>query len=252
MSTPNILELKSKLDNVYRAARDGLSDVDFEKTPQHLIVVALCCRMIELAEVFLSLMGKKGAISALPGIVRSLLEAYADLINLKNDPRYLAQMKSSFYRMKKKIAHSSLCSSQENPYLAPICDEVDVETLLQEIDDEIEECIAEGAAKRFTIEDKFSKAGLVNEYQSVYVLLCNHAHNNIFELERRHIEICEKRLTIHLFSETKPEELYGLVDIVGACLVGTLHHVCEMMGTEAPIAADEALDDLRRLYSRSI
>jgi len=251
MAAPSVSDLKSKLTQVYLIASAALSDINFEKIPQHLIVVALCCRIIEIANAFLSLIDKKGGLSVLPGMVRSLLEAYADLINLKNDEGYLAQMALSFHLTQKKIARFSSVGSTGNRYLSSVSDELDVEERIKEIEDEISKCIGEDAVARFTIEQKFRKAGLIDEYQSVYVLLCNHAHNNIYELERRYIKISENRLTIQILSETRPKELYGLVDIMGACLVGTLHHVCEMREVEVTGSANEALDDLRRLYSPS-
>ncbi|RME58190.1 hypothetical protein D6779_07015 [Candidatus Parcubacteria bacterium] len=251
MGNSSVSELKNKLEKVYQIVSNELSGIGFDKTPQHLIIVALCCRILELIHAFLLLMENNGSMAALPGIVRSLLEAYADLINLKNDERYLAQMELAFHLTRKKIAQFSAGGSTGNPYLVSVSDEVDLEKCIKEIEGQISNCKEEGAMAHFTIEQKFRKAGLIDEYQSIYVLLCDHAHNNIRQLERRHIEIFGNRLTIHLLSETKPEELYGLVDVVGACLVGALHHVCEMRGAEVPRSADEALAELRKLYSPS-
>jgi len=229
-----------------------LSKVSFDKTCQHIIIAALCCRILEIAHSFLQLLDKEGSLAVLPSISRGLLEAYADLINLIRDKNYLSQMEILFYKHKKKIALFSKNVEGDNSYLSAILDEVDIEKVIQEAEDEMSRCKSEGAFDNFNIKKKFERADLLNEYQSIYPLLCLHTHNNVYELERQHIMIENEKISLLLLEKNEPNRVYGLVDIIGALLVGTLQHVCEMTEQkELMHPANDALERLRLLYAPS-
>ncbi len=157
----------------------------FDKThPQHLHVIALYGSILELSSSII-LLTKDGPKTALPIILRSLLEAYVDMLNLCADPRYGYVLEVSAEKSWLKLLRAA--ADGQNPYL----EKVSATSNLQEnikLHEQRLAAMQEKGGKVLKIEDKFKLVGLAHEYATIYAELCSHSHNTLQALRGRHIE----------------------------------------------------------------
>lgn len=80
------------------------------------------------------------------------------------------------------------------------------------------------------VSDRFSKAGLKNQYQSVYWVLCLHTHNNMSALEDRHIEKQGDAYKVVLFKEEDPKDLIRYFDTLSEVLIDSSTRIHRLLG----------------------
>lgn len=181
----------TKFKEIYDLALYKLKEVTFDKDHAwHRALVALYCSIVEYSETTIFLIDNN-RIVGVPHIIRSLLEAHVDLLNLASDQKYGYFMEANYkYEWLKLLKEAQ---KRKNPtlvdlYLNPSIDidkEVKkVESMLQEYKD--------NGARPLNQFQKFEKAGLEGSYRSIYNLLCSESHNNLRALIHRHISINEK------------------------------------------------------------
>ena len=165
-------------------------------------IIALYGSIIELTGSCIILVDKK-MISAVPILLRSILEAYVDLINLINDPKYAHNLEVSY--LKEWLRLLQQAKKGKNQYLKQISE---ADTLDDSIKDwtEQKEKLNKDGYKALTKENKFKLAGLEDEYYSIYNSLCSDSHNNLRSLMGRHIEFDDEEFSLVFYKDYSLED----------------------------------------------
>lgn len=104
--------------------------------------------------------------------------------------------------------------------------------------------------KELEVRERFDKAGLTDLYESVYPMLCQHSHNNLNVIEKRHLVETDGTVTVSYFRPSEKEHNLLLIDTIAGVLVDSTAQVFSLLG----IGLDKLsklttkLDELRALY----
>lgn len=170
---------------------------------QHLYLVSLYCRIIELTHSCTILMKEK-IISGVPIILRTVLETFADLKNLSDDEKYLNFMKAGYLKEWLRIFQEA--KDGNNPYLGKISQIENLKQVYAEHETELQNLKKKRYAPLSHYE-RLEKAGMVNEYRSVYNFLCSHSHSNIRSLYDRYTNITGDNFTVICYKEPKQHDI---------------------------------------------
>jgi hypothetical protein len=175
-----------------------------KKHPWHRNLVALYCSLIEYSDSLIFLSDKEKSIGV-PVIFRGLLEAYVEFKNLAEDKAYGHHMEASYSKEWLKVIQEA--SKQQNDFLADIAQDPLLEGQIREHKEKLEKLKANGYSP-LTQFGKFDRAGMADEYRSIYNFVCAHSHNNIRALIDRFFLIDEKAgdFELALFRGVEPGE----------------------------------------------
>ncbi|MGM0988799.1 MAG: DUF5677 domain-containing protein [Pseudomonadota bacterium] len=149
-----------------------------KKHPWHRSLVALYGALIEYSDSLIHLVEYKKPV-AIPVIFRSLIEAYVDFKNLAEDRRYGYHMEASYAKEWLRVLENA--DGSGNPYLAEIGEDPQRAAQVQEQSEKLAQLKANGF-EPLSHFSKFQRAGMAEEYRSIYNFLCSHSHNNIRSL----------------------------------------------------------------------
>ncbi len=188
--------------------------------PQHLSALCVYCTLIELARSELTLL-ENGDVTAMPAVLRTIFEAYADLRAILEDPDYYKNMYATFLEEKFRFLRN-VERSASNPFLIPIAGRLDVKSELVKLEQERQEHKSAGRPPLSTAA-RFRAAKLEHEYESMYWLLCLEGHNNMSALDDRHIEKTGDEFEVLRFKDAGPDDLVRLLDALAAVVTdGTI------------------------------
>jgi hypothetical protein len=177
-------------------------NLKFDKQhPWHRNLIALYLSLIEYSDSLICLVENEKSI-AIPLIFRSLLEAYVDFKNLAENQTYGYYMDAS--NAKQWIKFLEEASKNKNAYLALTASEPNLTTVIQEQNTLLSERSAKGY-KPLSIFEKFEKAGMTEEYKSIYNNLCTYSHNNINSFTERFFVINEAKNDFEIVLFKDPE-----------------------------------------------
>jgi hypothetical protein len=162
-----------------------IGNAKFDKlNSTHRTIMALYATIYEQVEAAIVLYEAKRYNGAIL-ILRPILEANVDLINLITHPGYVGFLEwEHAEQLRKLISHGI---GGKNPFLQGYADNPLANRRHKELKKEIKALEAKGYGKQLILQ-KFKKAGMEEEYQSAYNMLCSESHNNIRSLNERHIE----------------------------------------------------------------
>jgi hypothetical protein len=161
-------------------------EIRFDKSQAlHSHVMALYGSIIELTGSSIILVDRK-LIAGVPILLRAILEAYVDLLNLVRDPKYGYQLHFGYVKEWLKLLDEAKTGKSE--YLMAISKDAALDGTIAEWKAQKDKLEAAGY-KGLTIEGKFKAAGMEKEYRSIYNSLCSDSHNNLRSLIGRHIEV---------------------------------------------------------------
>jgi hypothetical protein len=233
MSVPGLIDAKL-LPLLRTVAADSVRDAALfrfdKRDPQQLTAICVYSSILELSQGQLALI-ESGQTTALPVVLRSLLEAYADLRALLEDPEYHKRMYASFLDEKIRFLRN-VSRSTANPFLFGVSQGMDVAAEISNLEEEIEPFRKEGRGPLKTHE-RFSSGKLQHEYQSIYWLLCLEGHNNMSALDDRHIEKEGDDYHVVLFRAADPADLVRALDALATVLIDGATSIHGMFGTEA-------------------
>lgn len=243
---------KAKLQAVeayYRKSLDMLLDcaksLTFDGTHRlHVSTVSLYGSILELSSSLIPLLESEHY-SSIPVILRSILEAYVDLENLCKDPTYgySLEIKSLI----ENIKFLKEARNEKNVYLGIIAEAPDFEERLSKLETEKSRLIGFGY-KDLNKFERFSKAGLENEYKTVYNWLCCASHNDYRILSERHLEAHEQGIKINYFKEADYQELETFIGVASELLLRASIAIHTLLGSDqkAELALlRKELDELR-------
>ena len=141
----------------------------------------LCLSVGEGYRALIALLSSRGQ-SYAPVVLRAMFEAVADLKILCEDSEHLEQMQ--FVNAKQYLRTFREFRDDE----AAAIDAAGKQMLdaAVAIEQAIHDQLRSVERTRFSIRDKFERAGMRDLYRSVYAYLCSFSHNNINTLRQRH------------------------------------------------------------------
>lgn len=196
------------MDDYKQEITDAITYAEYlkfdKKHPWHRNLIALYCSLIEYSDSLIHFVENEKSIS-IPLVFRGLLEAFVDFKNLSEDKTYGYHMEASYSEEWLKVIREA--SQTENAFLAAIGEDPTLGAQIKEHENKLSELKEKGYSglKQF---QKFNKAGMVDEYRSIYNFVCSHSHNNIRSLIDRFFIINEEEndYEMALFRETSPRE----------------------------------------------
>ncbi|HDZ07738.1 DUF5677 domain-containing protein [Pseudohongiella sp.] len=209
---------------------DHFQHIRFDKKHAwHRSMILLYCTIIEYADSIYVLVTQQNSVS-LPIVTRSILEAFVDLMNLCDDPSYGNHLQADDIKEWLRVAKEAQTTS--NPYLKEMVDADGFDVQVIQWEDEFKALGHEGFRPLNQI-TKFEKAGLANEYRSVYNFLCVHTHNNLRALHERHIEISDDKrdFNIVIFHDFDPKLIEQYIPLVCRCIIECSIKVHATIGT---------------------
>lgn len=189
--------LKNTLDKII----EYLYELTFNKNnKQHRYLIFLYCRIVELTQGCRVLIEKK-IISAVPILLRTVLETFADLKNLSNDGNYINSMDASDLYEWLRIFKEA--ESGDNEYLKLISKMENFKQTYAEHETELNK-LKEKQIVPLNNFERFKKAEMLDEYRSVYNSLCCDSHSNIRSLLKDYTNINKNDFTVLCFKDPDP------------------------------------------------
>jgi hypothetical protein len=222
-------QCEDTLASVLGLAMHFLNTLSFNrKDPQQLYSVCLYTRLVEIAGGCKALI-EKNALVGIPIFLRSIFEADIDLANLMKCRDYSKRMYASFLKEKLRLTKEA-ASSKPNPFLTAVRASRNHAEDLKETQDEIDR-LAAGKHGPLDIRSRAELAGKIDEYLSVYNMLCLDTHNNIRSLEDWHLEVVSlDDYHVVPFKQTKADLVHHLSAISGIILLQT-KALADFLGT---------------------
>lgn len=178
-------------------------EIRFDKThPLHRTVIALYGSILELTGSSILLVDNR-LITGVPVLQRAILEAYVDLVNLTDSPKYGYYLEVSYLKEWLKILEEAKIG--KNEYLKSITDEPSLDETIAKWRSEKKKLEIEGYSA-LRIDQKFSRAQMGKEYKSVYNMLCSDSHNNMSALIKRHVEREKGDFSIVFYKAYTPDD----------------------------------------------
>ena len=189
------------------------------KDSQQLYSVCLYTRLFELASGCKALL-EKNALVGIPIFLRSMFEADIDLINLMKSKDYPERMYASFLKEKLRLT-KEVASSTPNPFLTTVREKRNPMEDLNETQIKFDQLVANNNGP-ISIRERAESADKLNEYLSIYNMLCLDTHNNIRSLEEWHLEMsAPDNYQAVAFKQTKMDLVHHLSAIPGILLAQT-------------------------------
>lgn len=243
-------ELVEHLEKIYSEVLHCTGQLKFARNhPQQLYCICLHGTVLETASACLALL-KANECSALPALLRSLLEAYVDLVNLCRCPEYIFRMQAAFLSEQSRVLKVAIESGDSNPYLEALAAAEGVYDHAQKVEKELRDLKGRGLGP-LKIKERFEGAALTEMYESIYALLCQHSHNNLNILERRHLEISGDDHRVAYFQPWNREALLPYVDTIAGALVDSLRNLMSVLDVQKEISSEgveKCLASLRSTY----
>jgi hypothetical protein len=189
---------------VFHAATEEMASFKFDryKTVDRTIA-ALYATIYEEVDTAICLYDAKKYTGA-QLILRPLLEANVDLAAIIKDPGYLDVMEASHDHEWLRFLRNGYKGT--NPFLQTFWNNIDVKNEIAAIEGRLD-VYKRNRVWRLSVSERFARADMTQEYESIYNELCCHTHNNLRSLVRRHIEIDDNKSTFRLvINATPPEE----------------------------------------------
>lgn len=153
--------------------------------PTDRYLIAMLLAVTDYARGVIALGDAKTTV-AMPGAVRSALDAYVDIANLCDHANYWKHLEAADANSWSKVLQAA--SRPDNPYLKAIRESESLSAGRSNYADRLKELSSLGISK-LDIGERFQKAGLKNEYESAYSLMSAEAHNNVSHLLSRYFDV---------------------------------------------------------------
>ncbi|MFH1077414.1 MAG: DUF5677 domain-containing protein [Pseudomonadota bacterium] len=221
------MEIKEYLGELHDRCLELLSGLQFDKHHRlHFGLVSLYSSLLEFVGCILILMNNKGKLGVRP-LFRTFLEAYVEFHNLAQDPKYGYFIEANDLKEWLKVLKEA--RDTQNPYLAEISALPNLDSIIAKDEREFEELKNKGY-EPLSIYSKFERAGMVEEYRSLYNFLCTETHSNKRALIDRHAEFGNDDYELVVYKNQSDESFLSVLDYAAGFLVSAtirLHEVLE-------------------------
>jgi len=208
----------NKVKNILEISKSTMPKLGFKFSDQtQTYAVALWGTIMEYAASLLKLIDEKST-WGIESLLRTMVEAYFDLINLSHIVNYDKRMEMNYYIEANKL-EKERHQNPKNEYLSIIDDHsaMDFESQIQKLK-EI------GIQGKTSIFEKMKLANSENIYRSVYWILSQQGHNNLIALVDRHIITDQNGQPsgIEFFRPKKEQNIIVILDSTAGMLTASM------------------------------
>lgn len=237
-------EIFRYLNKEIEAVSDLASELKFNSThPLHQHVISLYGSIVELSssvkELYVAC-----HYSAIPVVLRTILEAFVDLRNLCKDPKYGYSL--TINSSNESIRFLKAAKDDENVYAEMISRDPNIDVHISNYEKQVESLKAKGS-KGLNIREKFDEAGMLDEYLTIYNMLCAATHNDIRALRARHIVIEKDSFSLEFFKQEDSETMYEFLGITSELLLRATYEVHALLGSKKVEELQSLRDDLNKI-----
>lgn len=221
---------ESVLESVLGLAFHQLDALRFNRRDaQQLYAVCLYSRLLELASACKAVL-EKNTLVGVPMLLRAMFEADIDLTNIMKSSDYPKQMYASFLEQKIRLTREA-ASSKSNPFLADVRRYRNLRDDIDEAQNELD-VLKEEKNGPINMRCRAELAGKLDEYLTVYNVLCLDTHNNIRSLENWHLDmVSDDDYQAVAFKMTKVD-LLNYVSSISRILLVQSKALADFLGTE--------------------
>lgn len=190
--------------------------IEFDKKQSlHFNLVALYGSLIELSSCIIILLENNGKIG-IPSIFRTFLETYVEYHNLVTDSNYGYFMEASHCDYLIKLI--SEAKKGNNPYFGENHDWSKFDAWFEATKTQLHE-LKKKRYEPLKIKEKFIKANMEEEYNSLYNYLSADSHCNIRALITRHAEVNENDFKVVYYKNEPIENFINYIVTTAELLV---------------------------------
>ncbi|EED33279.1 hypothetical protein NOR53_1654 [gamma proteobacterium NOR5-3] len=181
-----ITDVLANLQSHLECSEAHIKDIRFDKRhADSLYGVALYLSILELS-TSAHVLCAADRISGIEILLRTLLEAFVDLTNLRNDPRYSWNIEAADIEQWLIVMRKARAGG--NPHLAGLASQPGFDANLKAKSERLAELKRNGYPP-LKVNKRFATAGLKDQYDSLYNQLCTEGHNNIRAMTSRHFQV---------------------------------------------------------------
>lgn len=216
-----------RLEDVFRRVLEESRKLRFDRSHAQQVYAA-CMHAAVLAQFSAALtLLKEGKNDSVPGILRDLLETYADLVNLCHCPEYVVRIQTAYLAKQGRVLRLAEKLSLTNPAVRRLAGD----RALREAYEKTAHRLAE--YERFglgvlPIRDRFERAGLAALHDSVYATLAIFSTHNLTDLPSRFLEDSEGHQQIAALKPWQSELLEGFLHTLAGVLVDAYRRVVRL------------------------
>jgi hypothetical protein len=217
-----------------------------KKDIRQLYLIGLYGSIIELTGCLIVLTDNK-CWTGIPPLFRSLLETYVEFDNLYRNEEYVFYMDASFLNQWLNILENA--KQNENPFLRDIAKSDMLDSQIKEHSDKLE-YLKQRGFHPLHIFERFERAGLKNEYKSIYKLDSGHAHSNINALIDRHYDMSGDDVKVVFYKDKADESIIMYIDSIAGLLVDATEKVHLFFKTDMKKEIEEIKLSFSKLRER--
>jgi hypothetical protein len=244
------MEVYEFLKELHDVCVKEVDKISFDKTQIRAVhLIGLYGSIIEFTGSFVCLVENKHR-TGIPTIFRSLFETYVHFHNLHEEATYGYHMEVSNQEQWLKLLKEA--KKGVNPYLSAMTKQPNLDELIEKCETELED-LADKGFRALNIYDRFKKAGMVNEYRSLYNSLSNDSHSSIRALIDRHIEIDKSDHRLVFYKDLQLDDLLLHIDFTAGILIDSslkLHKVFKTSSVKTFENMAQKLNEIRDGYKK--
>lgn len=187
---------------------DKRDPVDFHR-------IALYGSLVEFSGAIIVSLSNNARIG-IPSLFRSMLEAAVEFRNLTADARYIEFMNASHSVQLLQLLEEA--RKGVNPYLTMINKLPDLSAHIATEKRKLS-LLKKRGYRALRVQERFDRAGMIEEYRSMYSSLSCDAHSNIRGLFSRHAEIKDRDFDVVYYRDEPLEAYLGTIEFAARLLI---------------------------------
>jgi hypothetical protein len=221
-------ELLTFLNKLHDQSLELAGNLTFDKSfEKDGMIVCLYGSLVELCGGLIVLI-EKDRKSSVSCVFRTFLEAYVDFKNVLEDADYVKHCMAKHHQHWLRILKNS---DDPNPYLDQIKNHPEFDATIKRHESSLKKLKDEGF-KPLQVLSRFQKAGMEEEYRSIYAFESDGSHNSVQAMISRHLEVGENDFGLAFYKENKLEDYLTYLDsAVGLLMDATLNLHERLKGT---------------------
>lgn len=213
-------------------SQNNIREISFnKKSIKSVLAIGIFSSMIELTRSMITLL-ETNNFTGPYSIFRTFLECYVDVINIHNNEEYFKLLMLEFHEREERLMRSS---KKGNKYTKSLLEMDNFCLIYKKHKNEIRSLkkIVQRVDGKTTIAEKFTMAGLKDEYDSIYSKLCTEAHSSLEAVLNRHLEFDEdnKDMTVLLYNNKKAADFYYYIGTMPLLLLKAGVLTCETLNS---------------------
>jgi hypothetical protein len=216
---------RQMLSRVLRDAEQDLDHLTFSAEQGMLGAVYLT--IVQSAVECAGLMARPTVTAG--GVLRGIVESFADLCALVQSPQYVRRMLATFYDQK-RILYADALRDPTNPFHADLARRCDPAAELAEATRLLDIQKAAGFMPYNNFE-RLVCGDMKHEYRSLYWQLCLESHHGISVLQARHVEETADGVSLGLLKSNKPTEMLKYYDSLTSMIIEASLRVHRLVGS---------------------